>query len=980
MTPFAHALNALLVAALAVAPAAVAAPLPWRPLVDQNSVSWSSRDGLPHNQINALAQTGDGLIWVGTYEGLARFDGMAFTVLRPENTPGFADAGVRDLHVDSRGRLFAALGRGGVSVLDGGRWQVLPGLQPAPGDQAVDVLVDTAGRLWVGYDSGELHRVDADGAVQDVAGLPGGSVRALLADPAGAVWVGTNRGLARVDGAVVRRFGIADGLPERAVTALTLGEDGSLRVATDQRLWRFDGERFAAEMPVGEGGAITAMVAQGDLVVAGTASRGLLRMGRSSGVEVFGRAGGLVNDRVVSLLVDRERSLWVGTSRGLQRFAAMPVRNVTTREGLGDAYVRTLLELPDGRLYIGGVSGLYLWREGRAEPILDEAGRPLDSVLSLAADTEGGVWVGTYTAGIRRLRDGRIEPRAVTPQVPPGAEIRGLLEDRPGRLWVGTNVGLFRVEGGALTAYTVADGLPSEHVRRLLVDRRGVLWVATNHGLARFEQERFQAIDVSAANDARTVFAMYEDAEDALWLATDRGLVRYRADAPVRGVATADGLPPATLFEVTADTLGNLWLDSNRGVSRISAASLASWEASGTALEVLTLDEASGMVTAQASGGAGPAMLQRRKSGEVWVALAGGIARVDPRELDRLPRLPPRVVVQGVRVDNREVPALGRIDVAPEAMRVEIDYVSPTFLTPRGVTYRHRLLGFEDDWVVSERAQRVTQYTNLPAGRYRFEVEASYDAKRWSDGDVVEFDVRVRWWRNPGAWAAVALLLGAVGLGMFRWRLRLLKVRQRELRAVVDSRTRELAEKARALEDLNRRIRSQSASFEAQAMTDPLTGLPNRRAFEERVKLVLATNVPVMLGLLDIDHFKRINDTWSHEAGDRVLELVAEALRHETGMGLGRRHQDPFVARWGGEEFALFWPSTDAAAALQAAGRLRDRVAALDFGDLLGGQRVTVSIGLAASAAGRQDPEALLRLADERLYAAKAGGRNRVEI
>ena len=143
-------------------------------MLEQNSAVWTSRDGLPHDQINALAQTPDGLLWVGTYEGLARFDGMAFDVLRPENTPGLNDAGVRDLFVDARGRLFAALGRGGVSVLEEGRWTHLPVLQPVPGDQALDVHVDTAGRLWVGYDSGEVHRIDADGAVDVVEGLAGG--------------------------------------------------------------------------------------------------------------------------------------------------------------------------------------------------------------------------------------------------------------------------------------------------------------------------------------------------------------------------------------------------------------------------------------------------------------------------------------------------------------------------------------------------------------------------------------------------------------------------------------------------------------------------------------------------------------------------------------------------------------------------------------------------------------------------------------
>lgn len=721
------------------------------------------------------------------------------------------------------------------------------------------------------------------------------------------------------------------------------------------------------------------MIMHGPLLVAGTASRGLYRLGTGPEREAFGRAEGLVNDRVVSLLVDREGSLWVGTSRGLQRFAAMPVRNVTTREGLADAYVRTLLETPDGQLYIGGASGLYAWEAGRAVPILDVDGRRLDSVLSLAVGADAALWVGTYTTGIRRLRNGVVEPRAATPQVSAGAEIRGLLEAAPGRLWVGTNAGLYRIEDGRTFAYTRAQGLPSEHIRRLHQDRRGVLWVATNAGLARLGQDRFQAIDIAAANDARTVFAIHEADDGSLWLATDRGLVHYATDGSVRGVSAADGLPVATLFEVIGDQRGNLWVDSNRGVARIGAASLAAWREQGAPLDVLALDEASGMATSQASGGAGPALLERRGSGEIWAALVDGIARIDPRELGEQAATPPRVVIQSLRIDARVVPVVAVVDVPPGAMRVEFDYVSPTFLTPRGVVYRHRLIGFDRDWVLSERGQHTTQFTNLAPGRYRFEVEASYDGLRWSGGnDPVELVVRVEWWRRPAAWALAAVAIGLAALLAFRLRLRRLKLREADLAALVVERTRELGEKNRALEDLNRLIKTRSEGFEAQALTDALTGLPNRRAFEERLRAVACSGQPLVVGLLDIDHFKRINDGFSHEAGDRVLELVAEALRHGMGMGPGRRHEDPYAARWGGEEFALLWPGREPAAAFDAAQGLRQRVAAIDFGPLLGGAGITACIGLAADPDGTQAPEALMRAADERLYAAKAAGRDRV--
>jgi diguanylate cyclase (GGDEF)-like protein len=195
---------------------------------------------------------------------------------------------------------------------------------------------------------------------------------------------------------------------------------------------------------------------------------------------------------------------------------------------------------------------------------------------------------------------------------------------------------------------------------------------------------------------------------------------------------------------------------------------------------------------------------------------------------------------------------------------------------------------------------------------------------------------------------------------------------------LVAERTAELQLTNARLRTLNQREAERSADFQQQAMTDALTGLPNRRAFENRLGLLLQDRVPLVLGLLDIDHFKRINDQYSHGAGDEVLTALGQHLRqHLSSNGLQRRG-DPFVARWGGEEFAILWPHADLTMARDMAEKLRLSVAERVWPREEGSFRLTISVGL-AERRGEESADAFLRRADAQLYAAKHAGRNRVE-
>jgi diguanylate cyclase (GGDEF)-like protein len=375
------------------------------------------------------------------------------------------------------------------------------------------------------------------------------------------------------------------------------------------------------------------------------------------------------------------------------------------------------------------------------------------------------------------------------------------------------------------------------------------------------------------------------------------------------------------------------------------------------------------MASAQCNGGSQPVVALDR-DGRRWFATSVGATYVDPADLQRHTRHAPPVVIESVIADGRALPLSSQAEVVlpAGARRLELRYAGLGFVLPERLRYRHRLDGFDSDWV-ERGSETFVEYTRLPPGRYAFRVEAAHPRGAWGQSRAeVVIDVPPLWWqRTLVVWGfAITALLGA-GL-LLRWRLHRLAANERHLAQLVDERTLEI-------EQQKARLRHQAEEFARQAREDALTGISNRRAFDEALAREFArakrTEAPLSIAIVDLDHFKQVNDRFSHAVGDEVLKRVAARLKADSrGFDV--------VARWGGEEFALLLPETTLEAALATGERLREGVMAIDFSDIDPTLGITASFGV-AEAAGVDTHHRLLLQADEALYRAKANGRNRVE-
>jgi len=950
---------------------------------------WTNESGLPQATINAIVQTSDGYLWIGTEEGLVRFDGMRFVVSDRQNAPAlrspFVSAlyespdktlwigtyggglsrlrngrieafrpellgseRIRAFHTTRDGTLLMATAGGGVLRIDGETVSRITMRDGLPSDRIWTIAEAVEGGLWIATYGGGVVRW-RDGRVQQRIttreGLPSDVARALLQDPDGTMWIGTDGGglVAWRAGAIVRTVTTRDGLPNDFVRTLRRDRDGSLWVGTDGGLARLRGAR----------------------------------------AETMGVAEGLPRPGIRSMIEDREGSLWIGTTGGLVRLRDTRVLSFTRKEGLPVDAVRAILEDRSGRVWVGTEGGgLCQVLPGPLQCRTEGNGLPHGGVYALIESRDGSMWVGTDGGGVVRFRDGKfVETIDLRHSGLPNDRVRALVETPGGDLWVSMAAGLALVRGGK--AIRIKE-FEDRQLRPLLALPDGSLLVGTDGaGLWRVNGDGSQARVVASLGrglQSDRVFSLAMDSGGGdVWIGTSGGgLARLDpASGAVRTLTRRDGLHDDVVFEVVdAGPAADLWLTSNRGVYRVKRDRvLAAMAGKQTDLSGITYGMIDGMPSAECNGAYPGAM--RSRDGRVWIATARGLAVIDPAANVRND-FPPPVRVEEASIDGVRV-ADGSLRVPSGAQRLELRYTALSLRAPELVTFRYQLEGYDRDWVEAG-TNRVATYTKLAPGSYTFRVMATNeDGVRSTGAARLGVIVDPRWFETWWARLLGVVLLAAVLWGSVRLRLATLHARHAELEAIVAERTGSLREERERAEAASRQLAAANVRLSALSYLDGLTGVANRRRFDEALDEACAnanaSGAPIALVLIDLDHFKQLNDAQGHQDGDEALRAVAAVLAERTESHGG------LAARFGGEEFAWLLPGVALEEAKAEAEMLRTTIrdACIRHAGAQHGV-VTASLGVSASSGTTAlTPLALVAAADAALYRAKSGGRDRVE-
>jgi signal transduction histidine kinase/ligand-binding sensor domain-containing protein len=759
-------LTAILLAALpcaALAPSLRISQYPKR--------TWQVEDGLPHNYVMSVLPAAGGYLLVATDEGLARFDGVRFTPF---------DAG----HSLSK------------------RW-------------VLTMMAARSGGLWTGTFDGWLYRTGAGaGSVQFNAKA---SVFAIAEDAAGAIWASTRNGVLRSSpGGFAPVAGLARP-PDTAWNTLAADARGAVWIVTVDGLFRchHGAVSQAAQNRAPWGEFLSVYAAPGGVVWAGT-TNGLFRV-RENGAAVELEPQPDVPGPVVAMLQDHDAVLWAATwGNGLYRAAGAHVDSWAARDGLPDDYVRTLYEDGEHNLWIGTrAGGLSRWKDAAMVSFGTPEGLSGNFASTAVADANGGLWLGTWRSGLYRYSEGAFTAQS-TPLPTLYFAVRAMAVDRLRHLWVGNWEGLFRFDGSGWHRYT-DPATPYRHVAAILFDRLGRLWIGASDSQGVFLIPGGEPGDSppEALLPGAEVTCLHEDTTGRVWVGTPLGggwfgaggRPAYHPVAALQGQALASisedahgriwaatlggglwlltpegatvfdrrqGLPGHPLFRALDDGCGSLWISSPKGILRIFSAQID--QVLGglrTRLDVVTYDRDAGMRTIECHRISQPAG-SRDGGGNLWFPTTRGFVRIGV--VPPPPATPPRVFIEEASADGTP------LDIGPELRldtgvhTFEVRYTALRFAAPQALRFRYRMEGFDPDWIEGP-ATRTARYNRLPPGRYRLLVAAADPGGGWSEPAAIAVRQLPLFYQTLWFALLLALAAAAATLGLFRWRLHLIRGR-----------------------------------------------------------------------------------------------------------------------------------------------------------------------------------------------------------
>jgi signal transduction histidine kinase/DNA-binding response OmpR family regulator len=833
---------------------------------------WTVADGLPVNSINGVVQGRDGYVWVATFDGLVRFDGVRFTVYGTGTHPGLPSNRIVEMWEASDGSLWLITEQNHLVRFRDERFTHF-GPQHGIADNAATVVYEEAdGTVWVGTQAG-FGWIDGDRFHPEAPAAIDGHVNAILRHPDESLWVGL------WDGRVFRTVG---GLVEEvtdpanrlgSVHSFSVDGGNAVWVAADRGAFRVvDGrlERVAAggyaptlvkatvtgAIPgerwiYSERGVYRLHEAEPPRLFSGEFHdlfrRDLIRRTESGvvwyafGTELY-RAGerlarlganGLTDaalpEEIRAFTIDHEGSIWIGTnSSGLHRLKPSVFAMVGPPEGLAFRNVYSVFEDRAGVIYVG-TWGHGLNRVGRTE--IESYGQNEgigDHITSFAEGDEGDLWVGTYGAGVIRCRTPAMTCSRFEEPSLEGARVFALHRAESGAMWIGSDLGLFRYEGGTVTRLDVGDEVATRPVRVFTEATDGTLWMGSNgDGVFRYRSGRLTQITEDDGLPSNLIRSLFLDADGLLWIGTEgRGLARLdprgtasdssSPSTPYRFVAfrSGHGLFDEVIHQIVEDAGGRLWMSTNRGIFWVAREELNSFAEGHTAsIHSTSYTERDGLRNREANGGFQPAGI-RASDGTLWFATQDGVAIVDPDNL-RDDQAPPRVVVERI-VSEREtrLASTGPIVLEPSERDLQIEYTALSFLAPENVRFRYRLDGYSPDWVEAGN-RRTAFYTGLPPGDYVFQVQARASGGGWSDFAALDLTLEPRFTETRLYYSLVALALVLFLLAALRFRDGRIRANEMRLAGLVDERTRQIREHQRQLEVQNAQLAAQATKLEA---------------------------------------------------------------------------------------------------------------------------------------------------------------------
>jgi signal transduction histidine kinase/ligand-binding sensor domain-containing protein len=719
---------------------------------DYNTRAWTTDDGLPGSRVTVVIQSHDGYLWLGTRSGLARFDGVRFTIFNGGNTPEMQSPHVTSLFEDPNGTIWIGHETGELTVYQAGKFHAVPIKAAWHGGKIGAIIADPAGDLWLLNDIGELVRVKDGFFIPS----PQGKVAHLIAMagvPGGGLWIQRDDEVSELKGGQLHPVRFYGSAGSRYIQGIGAGRDGGLWVMTGGRILKWKDGRWGdfGAAPWGWTPVHFVIETKEGNLAAATSDKGLYLIFPGQGSWQFCHANGFPDDWITSLCEDREGDLWVGT--GNSGLAVLRPGNITTLSPPDRWQGRAVLSVAcarDGALWIGTEgAGLYRFHDGSWTNFDLNSGLRHRYIWSVLPDVQGQTWAGTWGGSVFEWNGSRFE---LLPELKDfSAPVTALLAATNEGVLIGTGFGLMRYEPGKITWLAREPELALPDVRTMIEAPDGTLWFGmSGGGLGRLQQGVLRQYRRNDGLSSDFVQCLRLENDGTLWIGTLNGLNRFK-DGRFVAITKKQGLPDDTICAIEDDDRGYFWLSSHGGILRVDQAELNRCaDGQIKQLNCLTYGLSDGLPTLECSGGFQPTSC-RTEDGRLWFPTSKGLVAVVPGNV-RINTLIPPVVIERLLVDD-QVASEGTasetpLRIAPGQHRFEFQFTALSFDAPEKVRFRYRLEGVETEWV-DVQSPRKAYYSHLPPGDYRFRVLACNNDGVWNEqGATLAFAVEPAFWQT----------------------------------------------------------------------------------------------------------------------------------------------------------------------------------------------------------------------------------------
>lgn len=743
--------------------------------------AWTKQQGLPDDSVTSVLQTRDGYLWVGTAAGLARFDGVRFAVMTPQNWKSNTTICVTALCEDSRGKLWIGTQDNGLLCYQNGTVSVCSGRENFGTQTINSIAEDNGGALWVGTPSG-LTRLDDTSVVHFTThdGLPNDFVSNVHVARSGTLWITTRGGMCQFTNNHLETVPFRTDSPGRNPESLGVYEDRR------GEQWAF-GDTYLVNLTDGKhlnhfgGGEATSTRIwslcegrNGELWI-GTSGKGLYCFVDDKFVTPTLHNGEITSD-VRAICEDRQGNLWLGThGDGLVRLQPRNVTVLDANAGLPNRPPVCLSINPQGRAWIGfDRAGVYEGTTGNFAQIPALPGLH-NLVSSICGTSDSNLWVGTPGAGLYRIEKQRSLHLTTTDGLSDNS-IVSLALDSDGAIWVGTAARLHRITNGTITTFGATDGLPEQPASAILASRKSGMLIGFEDGTVfRENRGQFHRVGAAAVTGDKPIRALAEDSDGRIWIGNSAGRLGCLMGNRFVGWDLPSGGPDKSVLGIMATDEGDLWFSTDRSVYSVTPKELNGWLSGQAALRPQLVFRADSVPNVTAQYGWPRAV--KSSEGALWFAVDGGIVTVDlaGRVADESP---PPVLIEEVLVNGQpfsfplsnapaKLPGFGLPARFPSAVRsLDIHFTALDLSAPEKVRFRHRLDGSDSDWVVdNDLTRREVHYPLLAYGPYTFHVQVSYADQAWFENEAsFRFLIPTPFWRTQWA-VALYIFTGLIFAG-----------------------------------------------------------------------------------------------------------------------------------------------------------------------------------------------------------------------